>query len=348
MRRWTEHVRAGHPLDDADVRAVVAELVAPHGPDEEAADFLEALHLRGESPQEVAAFASAFLAFAEPFERSSDLGPVLDVCGTGGDQLGLFNVSTAVMFVAAGAGARVVKHGNRKITSRSGGADVLEALGVPVDLEPARLRGMLEEAGATFLFAPKFHPAFKNIAAARALLAARGSASVFNMLGPLLNPARPEYQLTGVFSPLLLDVYAGVLPALGRERAWVVHGSAAPHGVVDEISTSGPTVVLEICGSEVSRRTLDPGSMGVAAARVDDLRGGDAAQNARLLLDILSGEGSRPARDIVCVNAAAALLVAGVADGWADAMERASTSLDSGSARRVLDAMRRVVGESTR
>lgn len=345
MRRWIEHVRAGHLLDEADVRAVVEELVAPHGPDMEAADFLEALHRRGETPQEVAAFASAFLGFAEPFERSPDLGPMLDVCGTGGDQLGLFNVSTAVMFVAAGAGARVVKHGNRKVTSKSGGADVLEALGVPVDLEPARLRGMLEEAGATFLFAPKFHPAFKNLAAARQLLARRGSASVFNMLGPLLNPARPEYQLTGVFSPLLLDMYAGVLPALGRERAWVVHGSAPPHGVMDEISTIGPTAVLDLCGRERSRRTLDPGSMGVSPARLEELRGGDADANARLLLEILSGGGGRAARDIVRVNAAAALIVAGVASGWDDAMERSTASIDSGAARRVLDAMRRVAGK---
>ncbi len=346
MKQWVEHVRAGRLLEEQDVRAVVAELIAAHGPDAEAADFLEALHLRGETPAEVVAFASAFLACAEPFERSRDVGPVLDVCGTGGDQLGLFNVSTAVMFVAAGAGVRVVKHGNRRVTSRSGGADVLEALGVPVDLEPARLRGMLEEAGATFLFAPRFHPAFKNLAAARQILAARGSASVFNMLGPLLNPARPEHQLTGVFSPLLLDVYAEVLPALGRERAWVVHGSAPPHGVMDEISTIGPTDVVEVAGSTISRRTLDPAAMGVDVADIGQLRGGDAAENAGVLDRLMSGELRGAARDIVVVNSAAALLVAGAARDWVEALARAAESLDSGAARRTLDAMRRVAGAS--
>ena len=344
MKTWTEHVRAGRMLDAEDIRAVVWELLSPDRSNDEAADFLEALHRRGETPSEVASFAACFLAQAEPFPVSRDLGVLIDVCGTGGDKLGLFNVSTAVMFVAAGAGARVVKHGNRRVTSQSGGADVLEVLGVPADLGEDRLRAMLEEAGAVFLFAPRFHPSFKNLAAARQLLAARGSASVFNMLGPLLNPAQPQRQLTGVFSPHLLDIYGDVLPLLGRERAWVVHGSDGANGAMDEISTSGPTMVLELSGKSGRRRTLDPASMGVDRARVEDLRGGDAAENARILHGILSGDGMRAARDIVLVNSAAALLVAGVADDWIEAFARATESLDSGAARRTLDVMRRVAG----
>lgn len=342
MRQWTEHVRAGHELDEVDVRTVVAELIAPHGPDAEAADFLEALHFRGETPSEVAAFASAFLACAEPFPRPPGVGPALDVCGTGGDQLGLFNVSTTVMFVAAGAGAKVIKHGNRKVTSRSGGADVLETLGVPVELPVFRLKAMLEEAGAVFLFAPQFHPAFKNLAAARKILGARGSASIFNMLGPLLNPARPEYQICGVFSARLLDIYPEVLHALGCERSWVVHGSAPPHGVIDEVSVSGPTLVAETFGGTTKRRVIDPASMGIAVAGLEELRGGDAADNARIIQRLLAGELRGAPRDIVMVNAAAALIVAELAADWKEAVERAADSIDSGAAARVLSTMQRI------
>ncbi len=344
MKEWTAYVASGGELKPRDIGEIVQELVAEHGPDEDAADFLETLHRRGETPSEVAAFASAFLHYAEPFSVPPDMGPVMDVCGTGGDQLGLFNVSTAVMFVAAGAGARIVKHGNRKVTSRSGGADVLEVLGVPADPAPAVLHAMLEEAGAVFLFAPRFHPAFRNLVTARNLIAARGSASVLNMLGPLLNPARPGFQFVGVFSPLLLGVYAAVLPALGRGRFWVVHGSAGGAGCMDEISTCGPTEVVEGFGVEPRRFMLLPADLGVASSTIEELRGGDAVANARILSELLGGERKGAARDIVIVNSAAALIVAGVAADWEEAMTRARESLESGAARRVLTTMRRLAG----
>ena len=241
MKRWAEKLRQGGALSRQDVNQVVLDLLGPVFSDEEKADFLEALHVRGEKPEEVVAFASAFMGLAEPFQVPVGLGPVLDVCGTGGDKLGLFNVSTAVMFVAAGAGARLVKHGNRGITSKSGGADVLEALGIAPEAPMDRLQQMLEEAGAVFLFAPRFHPAFKSVATARKILGERKRASIFNMLGPLLNPARPACQLTGVFNESLVSLYASVLPSLGRDRAWVVHGRAGEDAVMDEISTLGPT-----------------------------------------------------------------------------------------------------------
>jgi len=266
------------------------------------------------------------------------------VCGTGGDKLGLFNISTAVMFVAAGAGARLVKHGNRGITSKSGGADVLEALGAPVDLPAPQLHDMLGEAGAVFLFAPCFHPAFKAVAPARKLLAERGQPSVFNMLGPLLNPSRPENQLTGVFSESLVGLYADVLPGLGRKRAWVVHGKAGNLGVMDEISTLGPTVIAKVSAGGSLRETVMPEDLGVHHASADDLRGSDATDNARLLLRILQGEISGSARDIVVVNAAAAVIVAGIAEDWAEAMARVNGSIDSGAAMQVLQRMRRVAG----
>ncbi len=340
MRAWTQRIQNGEVLNVEAIRDVMAELLSPRRCDEDAADFLQALHQRGETPQEVAAFAMCLLEQAVPFDITCGTEPLMDVCGTGGDRLGLFNVSTAVMFVAAGAGVRVVKHGNRRITSQSGGADVLEALGIPVEYEPDRLHAMLENAGAVFLFAPHFHPSFKNLAAARQILAARGSASVFNMLGPLLNPARPPFQLVGVFSEQLLNIYGEVLPLLGRQRSWVVHGFAKSGGVMDEISTCGPTLIQEVFGKTSSRRMMNPLGMGVSHARVEDLLGGDAAGSARILQDILAGGGSPAAREIVLVNSAAALVVAEVATDWNDGMKRAAESLDSGAACHVLNTMR--------
>ncbi|MFZ4482504.1 MAG: anthranilate phosphoribosyltransferase [Chthoniobacterales bacterium] len=339
MKQWTEQLPARAEFTAAEVREIAADLLSASAGDEEKADFLEALNHRGETPGEVCAFASTFLDRAEPFEVPAGLGPVLDVCGTGGDKLGLFNVSTAVMFVAAGAGARLVKHGNRGVTSRSGGADVLEALGVPIEAPPETLARMLETAGAVFLFAPRFHPAFRAVAPARKILGGRGRASVFNMLGPLLNPARPAGQLTGVFSEQLLPVYADVLPRLGRERAWIVHGRAGEHGVMDEISTLGPTVVVEIGEGPSRRRFLQPEDLGFAPGNLADLRGGDAADNALLLERILGGVPG-PARDLVLANAAAALIVAGLADEWSAAVARAAEAIDSGAAARVLSLMR--------
>ncbi len=344
MRDWTSWIRSGGMLDAAAVESIVGELLGGRAGDGEKADFLEALHQRGESPDELRLFALAFLDRAVPFPVASEIGGVLDVCGTGGDRLGLFNISTAVMFVAAGAGARLVKHGNRGITSKSGGADVLEALGVPAEAPEDRLHRMLEDAGAVFLFAPRFHPAFKSVAPARKILASRGSPSIFNMLGPLLNPARPAFQLAGVFSETLLPLYAEVLPGLQRERAWVVHGRAGGTAVMDEISTLGPTLAAEIERGSVIHRELQPAGLGVPPGDIEELRGGDAACNAAILEDILAGRRHGSARDIVLVNSAAALRVAGVAGDWPEALARAAESIDSGKARHVLTTMRRVAG----
>jgi len=344
VKQWTDFVAAGGKLDPSGVRSVADELLGGAADDETKADFLQALHGRGETPEEIEAFAAAFLERAEPFSPAAGLGPLLDVCGTGGDKLGLFNISTAVMFVAAGAGARLVKHGNRGITSKSGGADVLEALGLPVDVPVERLHGMLEEAGAAFLFAPRFHPAFRAVAPARKVLAARGSASIFNMLGPLLNPARPARQLTGVFSERLLPLYAEVLPGLGREMAWIVHGRTADGGVMDEISTLGPTMVARTGGSGPRTETISAADWGVPAGDLESLRGGDAAENAVIVEEILSGRRRGPARDIVVVNAAAAVIVAGLCADPREAVQRAAESIDAGAARSVLRGMRRLAG----
>ncbi|MBU3665687.1 MAG: anthranilate phosphoribosyltransferase [Chthoniobacterales bacterium] len=341
LKDWIQRIVTGSALRDDETAGVVADLVSSRHSDEAKADFLEALHRRGETPDEILGFARGFLREAKPFEAPADIGPLLEVCGTGGDRLGLFNVSTAVMFVAAGAGAKVVKHGNRGATSKSGGADVLEALGLPLDFETKQLQKMLEEAGATFLFAPSFHPAFRAVAPARKILSARGSASVFNILGPLLNPAQPELQLSGVFAAQLTDIYANVLRGLGRTKAWVVHGRAGDHGVMDEVSTLGPTMVVEISSEDSRRFTLDPAEMGVRQGKLADLQGGDAAENARIMTLLLSGEMRGAARDLVLVNTAAALLVAGIATSWGEGMSRAAESIDSGAAAKVLQKMLR-------
>jgi anthranilate phosphoribosyltransferase len=343
MMDWTDRAQAGE-LCAEEVCAAAKWLLDESVSSESKASFLHAFHQRGETPSEIAVLADTILDHAVPFEVPAGLRPVVDVCGTGGDKLGLFNISTAVMFVAAGAGATVVKHGNRGITSKSGGADVLEALGVRVDAGVAQLQDMLGEAGAAFLFAPGFHPAFKAVAPARKILAERGNVSVFNMIGPLLNPARPEGQLAGVFSETLVPLYAGVLPRLGRQRVWVVHGKAGSSGVMDEISTLGPTLIAKISPGASTRETVHPADLGVPVAELEALRGGEAGENAGLLLEILRGERRGAARDIVVVNAAAALVVAGLTDDWAEAKDRALASIDSGAAQLVLHRMRRVAG----
>jgi anthranilate phosphoribosyltransferase len=346
MKKWIEQVASGNELSGGEVDCVAQDLLSEDWDDTDKASFLGALHQRGETPSEITAFAEAFLRLAQPFDVPLTRRPILDVCGTGGDKLGLFNVSTAVMFVAAGAGACVVKHGNRGITSKSGGADVLEALGVRVDLPVAALQEMLAHSGAVFLFAPLFHPAFKAVAGARKILASQGQVSIFNMLGPLLNPARPEFQLTGVFDRQLLDLYARVLPALGRRAAWVVHGHAGPSAVVDEISTLGPTECREVLGTHVNEVEIDAATMGFAPADLDDLRGGDAADNAVMVENILAGTDRGPRREIVLVNAAAALQVTGMARDWTNALQRATESIDSGAARDVLGRMRQVSADA--
>jgi anthranilate phosphoribosyltransferase len=330
----TEKLRAASPLTAQDISAACDALFDENLSLDERADFLLALHRKGETPAEIAAFVQVLLTRAVP----ADLGPgLLDVCGTGGDRAGLFNVSTAVMFVAAACGARVVKHGNRGITSKSGGADVLESLGVRLDLPPAEA---LDAAGCTFLFAPFHHPSFKAVAPVRKALAEKGSSSIFNMLGPLLNPARPDFQLAGVFNPAFLPAYAEVFALLGRKRAWAAHGA----GALDEISTLGPTQIHSLENGTIRHWLLDPAELGIPAATREELMGGTAEENAALLEDLLAGRLAGPKRDIVALNSACALVVAGRAASLSEAVTRASTALASGAAAEPLRALQTLSG----
>jgi anthranilate phosphoribosyltransferase len=332
MTGLLEKLRAGAELDAADVRTACDWLFREDAAIVDRAEFLKALHTRGETPREIAHFVQALL------EKARDPGvdaEAIDVCGTGGDKAGLFNVSTAVMFVAAACGARVVKHGNRGITSKCGGADVLEALGVRLDLPPA---AALDAAGCCFLFAPSYHPAFRAIAPVRQALAAEGSASIFNLLGPLLNPARPHYQLSGVFHSGLLAAYAEVFALLGRHRAWAVHGS----GGLDEISTFGPTDVCAVEGGRTDRHRIDPSALGLPVPPPDSLRGGDATANAARIEGLLTGRETGPAQDLVAVNTAGALVVFGTATDLPDGLARAREAMTSGRAFETLAALRRL------
>jgi anthranilate phosphoribosyltransferase len=264
---------------------------------------------------------------------------MIDVCGTGGDGLDLFNVSTTIMFVLAAGGAIVVKHGNRAVTSRCGSADVLEELGVAIDLAPDDLKECVERNGFGFIFARQYHPAFRAIAEMRGRLARQNTRTIFNLLGPLLNPARPTRQLIGVFAPRLTTVFGEVLRQLGHKRAWVVHGLGEDGIGMDDISISGATTVTELLNGKVSSAVLDVNWLGIARASVAELRGGDARENAATLEGILAGKITGPKRDIVVANAGGGFVAAGLTHDLKDGIQLAREELESGRALEKLRAL---------
>lgn len=343
MQTLIELLRNGSELNHTQVEAAVAALVSSEAPVQTKADFLQALREKGESVAEIAAFVQSLLLRAvDPgIDPARVPGPMLDVCGTGGDRLGLFNISTTSMFILSAGGACVVKHGNRAVTSQCGGADVLEELGVRIDCPPQVLRACVESHGLGFFFAPVYHPAFKAIAPVRKALAEKGIPTIFNLLGPLLNPARPAFQLVGIFAPEQLEKYASILAAIGRTRAWAVHG-----GGMDEISLCGPSDVREIAAGKVSVQTLDPRDFGLELCAIDALRGGDRQRNAALLNGILDGSETGPRRDIVLLNAAAGFFITGIVETLAAGIALARRQIDSGAALAKLDALRSATAAS--
>jgi anthranilate phosphoribosyltransferase len=333
----TEKLLASENLSDQDVVYAGEHLLSVDESIESRADFLRALNKKGETPTEIAAFVKYFLGEARDPQIPSK--GIIDVCGTGGDKVGLFNISSATMIVAAAAGARVVKHGNRGVTSRSGGADVLEALGVKIDHEPEAAAEILDHAGCIFLFAPRYHPSFAAVVPVRQILGKEGTTTIFNMIGPLLNPARPEFQLAGVFDEKLLPVYAETFRLLGRTRAWAVHGKAEGRGL-DEISTIEPTRVLIAEESGISESLIDPKDFSLAPASLQSLVGGDATENAQIIVSLLEGKGPAPHREIVQLNAAAALVVSGKAADLPAAFAQAGEAITSGAATEALNRLR--------
>lgn len=301
--------------------------------DAQIAALLVALHMKGETVEEIVGFAEAIRAAATPLAfhpdhavdvSGTERDALVDTCGTGGDASGTFNISTATALVVAGAGVRVAKHGNRSVTSKCGSADVMEALGVNINLPSARLAACLEGVGIAFLFAPAMHSAMKYVQSVRRELRLR---SVFNLLGPLTNPAHASAQVVGVYSAALVEKLAEALSMLGLHRALVVHGLDG----LDEITITGPTRIAEVRDGTVRTYEVTPEEFGMSRGTLDDISGGDAAVNADIIRDLLAGKKSHR-RDVVLLNAAAALVAAGRADHLADALPLASKAIDSGAA----------------
>ena len=337
MKDLFDAVEAQPELTPGQIRVAVGWLADPGAGTGGKERFLEALKNRGETAAELASFAGALIELARPPEIDKALlqGPMLDVCGTGGDRLELFNISTTAMFVLAAGGVSVVKHGNRAITSQCGGADVLEALGVSIELSPSALRETVYRHGIGFIFAPAYHPAFAVIGPVRRALAQRGIPTIFNLLGPLLNPARPDYQLVGVYAAQLLPKYAGALASLGRKRAWAVHGSGA-----DELTPAGRGEGVAVECGVLSEFSVDPAALGVPASPVEALRGGDRNSNAGILESILSGTLTGPCLDAVLLNSAAGFVVAGVVPDLRAGMDKSRDAIASGRALAKLNALR--------
>jgi anthranilate phosphoribosyltransferase len=295
------------------------------------AEVLHYLRRKGETVAELVGFASAMQEMAHPIPLEQDDDPVIDTCGTGGDDANTFNVSTATAFVVAGAGQRVAKHGNRRISSQCGSADVLEALGVPVSLPAEQVAECIRETGIGFLYAPLLHPAVKHAQEARLLLKGR---TIFNLLGPLTNPMRARLQLLGAFSVRAAEMMAQALARLGIDRAFVVHGADG----LDEISTTGPTTVFQVEEGGVQKGRWVPADFGLPETTLAHLQGGDSETNAQIIRAILEGEPG-PKRDLVIANASAALLVARKAIDLKSAVAMAGESIDSGAAQRKLEKL---------
>jgi anthranilate phosphoribosyltransferase len=319
---------AGDDLRQEQASAAMREIMDGAATPAQFAAFVVALRAKGETIDEIVGLVSTMREFAA---RIDVAGPLLDTCGTGGDRTGTFNVSTAAAFVCAGAGAKVAKHGNRAASSRCGSADVLEALGVKIDLPPEGVARCIEEAGIGFCFAPVFHPAMRHVGAPRREL---GVATIFNFLGPLTNPAGATRQALGVSDPRMVDKMVETLGRLGSEHVVAFHGDEG----LDELATSGPSQVVELVDGAVRRWTFDPADHGIESASLDQVAGGSPEENAESIRAVLDGSPG-PRRDIVVVNAAAGLVAAGLSSDMEEGLGHAGEAVDSGRARTALDAM---------
>ncbi len=334
LQPFIARVANSEPLNEADATAAFEIIMSGEATPSQIGGFLMALRTRGETIEEITGAARIMRAKALHIEPPPG---AIDVCGTGGDNSGTYNVSTAVALVLAAAGVPVAKHGNRALSSRTGGSDVLGALGVNLDADMALVKKALWEANVCFLFAIRHHSAMRHVGPTRVEL---GTRTIFNLLGPLSNPARVKHQLMGVFAPQWVEPLAAVLGKLGAERAWVVHGSDG----LDEITTTGPTSVAEWKDGKVSTFEVTPEEAGLPRAAPADLKGGDSETNAEALRSLLKGNPS-PYRDIVLLNAAAALIVAGKVEMLTDGVGMAAKLIDSGDAGTALDRLVAITNE---
>ncbi len=327
LREALRKVAAGEALTEGEAERALETIMDGTAPPEATAALLTALRVRGESVSEIVGFARAMRRFAARVEAPEG---VVDTCGTGGDAKGTINVSTAAAFVARGAGVTIAKHGNRAATSQAGSADVLEALGADIELGPEQVSRCIEEAGIGFMFARTHHPAMKFVAPVRAELPFR---TVFNLLGPLTNPAGAKRQVIGVFSGAYVRPVAEALRGLGAQRALVVHGRDG----MDEITVTDRTLVAEVGNAGIEEYEISPEDYGLARHAPDGLLGGDAHLNARILRDVLSGEETGAARDVVLLNAGAATYVSGKAESIEEGVRLAGESISSGAAKLALE-----------
>ena len=318
----------GESLTEKASSEAMTEIMEGAATPAQIAGFVVALRSKGESVDEIAGMVRTMRSYGEKVDVDGEL---LDTCGTGGDRTGTFNVSTAAAIVCAGAGAKVAKHGNRAASSRCGSADVLEALGVAIDLPPMGVAACIDKVGIGFCFAPVFHPAMRHAGTPRREL---GVPTIFNFLGPLTNPAGATRQALGVADPKMIEKMVSTLGRLGSTRVLAFHG----HQGLDELATSGSSDVVELRDGELHRWTIDPAELGLGRAGLDEVSGGTADENAAHIRSVLSGQGG-PRRDIVLLNAAAGLVAAGLAEDMAGGLERAARAVDSGDANGVLERL---------
>ena len=328
LRHLIQKVSTGATLVEDEIRLALGEMTEGHATPAQMGAFLMALRVRGETVEEITGAAQMLRA---RMHRVSVPADAVDIVGTGGDSHGTFNVSTCASLVAAGAGLPIAKHGNRRVSSLSGASDVLTKLGVKVDLSPEHVARCVHEAGIGFMWAPLHHPAMKHWAPIRAELGIR---TIFNLLGPISNPAGVKRQVVGVFSWHWVEPIAHVLKNLGAEHVWVVHG----HDGLDELTTTGATDVAELKDGKITVFEVKPSEAGLATVKLDDLKGGDEAHNAQAIRDVLAGART-PLRDIAILNAAAALVVGGKAETLAHGAELATRSIESGAAARTLEKL---------
>jgi anthranilate phosphoribosyltransferase len=342
LEQLTQQLADARQLTDEEIRQAVERLADEKVSADVKADFLAALAKKGETPGEIAAFARALRdkSISPPLDAETRSREILDVVGTGGDRLGTINISTTAAIICSAAGVTVAKHGNRAVTSQAGSADVLEALGIKIDLSPEEAACSLRERNFAFFFAPNYHPAFKNISPARKICAERGQRTIFNLLGPLLNPARPSAMLMGVPRPELCEPLAHVLQSLGVRRAMVVCGKVSGGGFLDELSTLGENAIAEFYQERgFTFSTTMPDQFPLQPATLADLLGGDKTANAKNVREILSGQERGPKRNAVLLNAAAALFVAGKTKSLAEGWDLAVQTIDGGKARSKLEEL---------
>ncbi len=331
LKTLISKVADGQTLAEAEIRAALEIMTEGHATQAQMGAFLMALRVRGETVEEITGAAQMMRSRMRRVDAPAD---AIDIVGTGGDAHGTFNVSTCTSLVAAGAGLKVAKHGSRSVSSLAGASDVLSALGVKLDVTPESVTRAIHEAGVGFMFAPNHHPAMKNWAPVRAELGVR---TIFNLLGPISNPAGVKRQIVGVFSRKWVEPIAHVLNKLGSERVWVVHG----HDGLDELTTTGSTDVAEVKDGTVTVFEVTPADAGIPPAKLTDLKGGDAKYNAEAIRAVLDGT-KGPFRDIVVLNTAAALIVGGKATSLTDGAALAVHAIESGAAKTALDRLIKV------